>query len=128
MSPRGLADRRQRRRQRALFLALLGLLVAYALFVGDYRPHHLAILLLEQRRTNAELVQLEDERETLLENRRKLSFETFTLEALAREKGMIQPGDRIYRIVPVPEALRRSPSDSLAPESTPAEAPTPPAD
>ena len=125
MSLKRLADRRQRRRQRALFLAILGLLVAYALFVGDYRPHHLAILFLEQRRTNAELADLQAERETLLETRRRLSLDPFALEALAREKGMIHPGDRVYRIVPVPEELRRSKSDSLVTGVAPAPAGAP---
>ncbi len=107
---RPLADRRQRRRQKRAFLAAVAALVGYGLFVGDHRPHHLGLLYLEERRTEEQIAELRRDHADLTAQRDAFEDDLFTLEALARRKGMIRPGDVVYRIVPVPADV-----DSLAP-------------
>ncbi len=107
---RPLADRRQRRRQKRAFLVAVAALVGYGLFVGDHRPHHLGLLYLEQRRTEERIAELRSDHADLSSQRDALEDDPFTIETLARRKGMIRPGDLVYRIVPVPAE-----ADSLAP-------------
>jgi cell division protein FtsB len=109
-----LADRRQRRRQKALFLALVLALVGYGIFVGDHRPWHLAMLWIEQGRTDERVAALEGENRALQGERRRLADDDYALEQLAREKGMVRPGDIVYRIVPVPPGVRETVAESLA--------------
>jgi cell division protein FtsB len=109
-----LADRRQRRRQKALFLALVLGLVGYGIFVGDHRPWHLAMLWIEQGRTDERVAALEGENRALQGERRRLADDDYALEQLAREKGMVRPGDIVYRIVPVPPGVRETVAESLA--------------
>ncbi len=114
MTPRGITDRRQRRRQRLLFWTLATVVVAYGLFVGDQRPHHLALLWLEERRADDRIAELERRNTELAAERARLESDSLTLESLAREKGMIQPGDVVYRILPVPPGVREAAAESLA--------------
>jgi cell division protein FtsB len=109
-----LAARRQRRRQKALFIALALGLVGYGVFVGDHRPWHLAMLWIEQARTDERIAALEVENRTLQGERRRLADDDYALEQLAREKGMVRPGDIVYRIVPVPAGVRETVAESLA--------------
>jgi cell division protein FtsB len=109
-----LADRRQRRRQKALFLALVLGLVGYGIFAGDHRPWHLAMLWIEQGRTDERVAALEGENRALQGERRRLADDDYALEQLAREKGMVRPGDIVYRIVPVPPGVRETVAESLA--------------
>lgn len=109
-----LADRRQRRLRRVGFWAAVTAIGAYLLFVGDQRPHHLLLLWLEDRRTEERIDELEAEREELRVEARNLASDTLALEALARERGMIRPGDLVYRIVPVPPDVRQAAAESLA--------------
>ena len=114
MTRKRLADRRQRRRQKALFVALALLLVGYGIFVGDHRPWHLAMLWIEQGRTDQRIAALEGENRALQGERRRLADDDYALEQLAREKGMVRPGDIVYRIVPVPAGVRETVAESLA--------------
>ena len=114
MTRKRLADRRQRRRQKALFLALALGLVGYGVFVGDHRPWHLAMLWTEQARTDERIAALENENRMLQGERRRLADDDYALEQLAREKGMVRPGDIVYRIVPVPADVRETVAESLA--------------
>lgn len=114
MTPRALTDRRHRRRQRWLFWGLAALLVGYGLFAGDHKPHHLALLWLEEQRTDENIQELAERNEELMLEHARLESDTLTLESLAREKGMIRPGDVVYRIVPVPAGVREVAAESLA--------------
>ncbi len=114
MTPRRLVDRRQRRRQKLAFWGLVGLFVAYLLLIGDHRPHHLALLWLEEQRTHEDMARSKAENDSLRERRRRLEKNAFALESLARDKGMVRPGDVVYRIVPVPPGFRTTPADSAA--------------
>ncbi|HET9334382.1 MAG TPA: septum formation initiator family protein [Gemmatimonadota bacterium] len=114
MTRKRLADRRQRRRQKALFVALVLGLVGYGVFVGDHRPWHIAMLWIEQARTDERIAALEDENRSLQGERRRLANDDYALEQLAREKGMVRPGDIVYRIVPVPAGVRETVAESLA--------------
>ena len=114
MSRKRLADRRQRRRQKALFLGLVAALLGYGVFVGDHRPWHLGLLWIEQGRTETRIEQLKRENRELLSQRQRLADDDYALEQLAREKGMVRPGDMVYRIVPVPPGVREAVAESLA--------------
>ena len=114
MSRKRLADRRQRRRQKALFLGLALALLSYGIFVGDHRPWHLAMLWVEQGQTEARIAALKRENQELRMERQRLSSDDYTLEQLAREKGLVRPGDMVYRIVPVPAGVRETVAESLA--------------
>ncbi|MDX1661419.1 MAG: septum formation initiator family protein [Gemmatimonadota bacterium] len=109
-----LADRRQRRVRRVGFWAAVTAIAAYLLFVGDQRPHHLLLLWLEDRRTEERIEELADERDALRAEVARLEGDTLALESLARAKGMIRPGDLVYRIVPVPPDVREAAAESLA--------------
>ncbi len=109
-----LADRRQRRVRRVGFWIAVTAIGAYLLFVGDQRPHHLLLLWLEDSRTEERLDALEAERQELRAEARHLATDTLALEALARQKGMIRPGDLVYRIVPVPPDVHQAAAESLA--------------
>ncbi|HEY7472043.1 MAG TPA: septum formation initiator family protein [Gemmatimonadota bacterium] len=108
-----LADRRQRRRQKALFVGVALALLGYGIFAGDHRPWHLALLWLEQGRTEERIADLERENRALTSERDSLSDDDYALEKLAREKGMVRPGDIVYRIVPVPPGVREAVAESL---------------
>ncbi|HET6618001.1 MAG TPA: septum formation initiator family protein [Gemmatimonadota bacterium] len=108
-----LADRRQRRRQKALFVGLVLALLGYGLFVGDHRPWHLAMLWMKQGETEERIQALERENRGLTRERARLSDDDYALEQLAREKGMVRPGDIVYRIVPVPPGVRQAVAESL---------------
>lgn len=114
MTRKRLADRRQRRRQKALFLGIAIALVGYGVFVGDHRPWHLAMLWIEQGQTEERIDALKRENRELLGERQRLSDDDYALEQLAREKGMVRPGDIVYRIVPVPPGVRETVAESLA--------------
>lgn len=114
MSRGGIADRRERRRQKVLFLVLVAALLIYGVFVGDHRPWHLGMLWLEQGRTEARISELERERSELQARRQRLSDDDYALEQMAREKGMVRPGDLVYRIVPVPPGVHEAVAESLA--------------
>jgi cell division protein FtsB len=114
VSPTPLSDRQQRRRQRALFIAFAIVLVVYGLVSGDHKPHHLAVLWLEEERTKDRIAELDSQRRELDLEKARLQSDTLALEALAREKGMIRPGDVVYRIVPVPPGVREAAAESLA--------------
>ena len=114
MTRKRLADRRQRLRQKALFWGLAAALLGYGIFVGDHRPWHLAMLWVEQGQTEERIEALKRENRELLGDRQRLSDDDFALEQLAREKGMVRPGDIVYRIVPVPPGVREAVAESLA--------------
>lgn len=109
-----MADRRQRRRQKLLFWGLVAALIGYGLFVGDHRPHHLALLYFQEQRTKAQAEDLAERNRALAAERERLARDAFALESLAREKGMIRRGDLVYRIVPVPPGVREAAAESLA--------------
>lgn len=109
-----LADRRQRQVRRVGFWIAVTAIGAYLLFVGDQRPHHLLLLWLEDNRTEERIDALEAERRELRAEARHLATDTLALEALARQKGMIRPGDLVYRIVPVPPDVHQAAAESLA--------------
>ena len=94
----------------ALALALVG----YGMFVGDHRPWHLAMLWVEQGRSDERIAALDRENRELQAERRRLADDDHALERLAREKGMVRPGDIVYRIVPVPAGVRETVAESLA--------------
>ena len=114
MTRKRLADRRERRRQKALFLGLVAALLGYGVFVGDHRPWHLGMLWVEQGRTEERIGALKRENRELLQERQRLSDDDDALEKLAREKGMMRPGDLVYRIVPVPLGVQEAGAESLA--------------
>jgi cell division protein FtsB len=114
VSRKRLADRRDRRRQKALFLGLALALLGYGVFVGDHRPWHLAMLRIEQGQTEQHIAELKRENRELLGERQRLSNDDYALEQLAREKGLVRPGDMVYRIVPVPPGVRETVAESLA--------------
>ncbi|HUP19434.1 MAG TPA: septum formation initiator family protein [Gemmatimonadota bacterium] len=114
MSTRKLADRRQRRTRRALFWALAAVLLGYGLFAGDHRPHHLALLWLEERRTEERIEELATQRSELEERLAAVEGDPLALEELAREKGMVRPGDLVYRIVPLSLEVRKAAAESVA--------------
>ena len=114
MTRKRLADRRERRRQKALFLGLAMALVGYGIFVGDHRPWHLAMLWIEQGQTEARIAALKEENRELRMERQRLASDDYTLERMAREKGLVRPGDMVYRIVPVPPGVRETVAESLA--------------
>ena len=114
MTPRGLTDRKQRRRQRLLFLALAAGVVVYGLFAGDQRPHHLAFLWLQEQRADDRIAELQEQNRELLARRARLQEDSLALESLAREKGMVRPGDIVYRILPMPPGVREAAAESLA--------------
>jgi hypothetical protein len=89
-------------------------LLGYGVFVGDHRPHHLALLGLEEPRIEERIEDLEARNAELVAEKERLEADTLALEALAREKGMIRPGDMIYQIVPVPPGVREAAAESLA--------------
>jgi len=112
-----LADRRQRRRRRAWFWGFVAALAAYTVFAGDYRPHHLLVLWLEEGRVESRIAELRAENEALEARRTRLDSDPFRLEELAREKGMMRPGDIVYRIVRVPPGVREAAAESIAARS-----------
>ena len=114
MTRKRLADRRDRRRQKALFLGLVVALLGYGFFVGDHRPWHLFMLRVERGQTEDRIAELKRDNRELLAERQRLSDDDYALERLAREKGMVRPGDMVYRIVPVPEGIREAVAESLA--------------
>ena len=114
MTRKRLADRRERRRQKALFLGLVAVLVGYGFFAGDHRPWHLFMLRVERDQTEDRIAELKRENLELLAQRQRLADDDYALERLAREKGMVRPGDMVYRIVPVPEGVRETVAESLA--------------
>lgn len=111
---KALADRRQRRARRIGFWVAVAAIVGYLFFVGDQRPHHLLLLWLEERRAEERIATLEAERRDLAAEAERLSSDSLALEALARQKGMVRPGDLVYRIVPVPPDVRQAAAESLA--------------
>ncbi|MFN2383492.1 MAG: septum formation initiator family protein [Gemmatimonadota bacterium] len=114
MTARRLADRTQRRRQKALFWGLVAGIAGYAMLAGDHRPYHLAMLYLEEKRSAARIGELRAEQRQLAAEEARLAGDSLALETLAREKGMIQPGDLVYRIVTVPPGVREAAAESLA--------------
>ncbi|HUP02127.1 MAG TPA: septum formation initiator family protein [Gemmatimonadota bacterium] len=110
----GRSPRRQRRRQKWLFWGIVSLLLAYGLFGGDHRPHHLLLLALEERQTEARIELLAQRNAELVEKHDQLAQDPFTLESLAREKGLIRPGDLVYHIIPVPPGVHEAGAESLA--------------
>lgn len=114
MSTKRLADRRQRRQQKAIFWALVLAFLGYGLFIGDHRPYHLGVLYLEEMRTEREIARLRQENLQLNSRHERLESDAFALESLAREKGMVRRGDVVYRIVPVPPDVAEAAAESLA--------------
>jgi len=114
MTPRGLTDRKQRRRQRLLFWGLAAVVVTYGLFVGGQRPYHLLLLWLEERRVEERMAGLEERNTELEAERARLEADSLALESLARDKGMVRPGDLVYRILPVPPGVREAAAESMA--------------
>ncbi|MGH7567342.1 MAG: FtsB family cell division protein, partial [Gemmatimonadota bacterium] len=68
----------------------------------------------EQGQTEERIDALKRENRELLGERQRLSDDDYALEQLAREKGMVRPGDMVYRIVPVPPGVREAVAESLA--------------
>ena len=111
---RKLADRRSRRRQKLGFWGVVALLLAFGIFVGDQRPHHLLMLRLEEERTRERIAELKGEHADLEAQHERLMRDSFALESLAREKGLARPGELVYRIIPVPPEVHRATAESLA--------------
>ena len=72
------------------------------------------MLRVERGQTEERIAELKRENRELLSQRQRLSDDDYELERLAREKGMVRPGDMVYRIVPVPEGIRETVAESLA--------------
>ena len=98
---RRLKTPRERRRQKLAFWTVAALMVAYAVFGGDYKLYHLAFLASEKDRVARRSGELEAENAVLARQRRRLESDTLLLEQLAREKGMKKEGEIVYRLVPV---------------------------
>jgi cell division protein FtsB len=111
---RKLADRRARRRQKLAFWGVVVLLLAFGVFVGDQRPHHLLMLHLEEERTQERIAELRGQHGELEARHERLMRDSFALESLAREKGLARPGELVYRIIPVPPDVHRATAESLA--------------
>jgi cell division protein FtsB len=111
---RKLADRRARRRQKLAFWGVVVLLLAFGVFVGDQRPHHLLMLHVEEERTQERIAELRGEHAELEARHERLMKDAFALESLAREKGLARPGELVYRIIPVPPDVHRATAESLA--------------
>jgi cell division protein FtsB len=111
---RKLADRRSRRRQKLAFWGIVVLLLAFGVFVGDQRPHHLLLLHLEEERTEVRIAELRGEHAELEARHERLMKDAFALESLAREKGLARPGELVYRIITVPPDVHRATAESLA--------------
>ena len=90
------------------------MLLAYGVFGGDHRPHHLLLLAFEERETEARIEILGQRNDELRKEHDRLAKDPFALESLAREKGLIRPGDLVYQIVPVPVGVREAAAESLA--------------
>jgi cell division protein FtsB len=63
----------------------------------------------EMKSLNEKIVELERTNELLTTEIGRLQSDAFTIEKVAREKyGYLKPGDRVYRIINLPEHLDRS--------------------
>lgn len=100
MENRRIKTPRQLRRQRLAFWTACALLVAYAVLGGDYKLYHLALLGSERDRADRRIEELRAENAVLAERERQLAVDPKVLEGVARNKGMIHPGEIVYRLVP----------------------------
>jgi len=85
-----------------LFLVLAGLI--YAFVLGDGGAIRIAMLRHERASLDRNIAELEHSAALLETELARLDSDPFYVEKTARERyGYIQPGDRVYKLVPTPQ-------------------------
>ena len=93
---------------RAILVALVAL-VALIFIAGDVGVWRLWTAQREMRDLQSKIADLESRNALLSAEIERLRTDPFAIEKVAREKyGYLRPGDRVYRIVTIPEDLEKS--------------------
>jgi len=88
---------------RALLIAVL-VLIGLVFVAGDVGLWKLWIAQRQMKNLSAKITELESKNALLSAEIERLKIDPFTIEKVAREKyGYLRPGDRVYRIVTIPE-------------------------
>ncbi len=99
---------------RVLLVAVV-LLVALIFIAGDVGVWRLWTAQREMRDLQSKIADLESRNALLSAEIERLRTDPFAIEKVAREKyGYLKPGDRVYRIVTIPDDLEKSLSASAA--------------
>jgi len=97
---------------RALLIGVL-VLIALIFVAGDVGLWKLWVAQRQMKSLRAKIVELENKNVLLGAEIERLKGDPFTIEKVAREKyGYLKPGDKVYRIVAVPE---KSEKGTIAP-------------
>jgi cell division protein FtsB len=95
---------------RGLLVALL-VLIGLVFLVGDVGLVRLWSTQRQMKSLRAKIEELEHRNALLAVEIEQLRSDTFTIEKVAREKyGYLRPGDKVYRIITVPEDLGKTAS------------------
>ena len=95
---------------RALIIAVV-VLIGLIFVAGDVGLWKLWVAQKQMKTLNEKIAELERTNELLSAEIGRLKGDAFTIEKVAREKyGYLKPGDRVYRIITLPENTDRSPA------------------
>ena len=93
---------------RVLLIALVGL-IGLIFVVGDVGLWKLWGAQRQMKNLEAKIIELEKKNALLSAEIEYLKDDPFTIEKVAREKyGYLRPGERVYRIVTIPEDLEKN--------------------
>lgn len=93
---------------RALLIALL-VLIGLIFVVGDVGLLKLWGAQRQMKNLRAKIDELEGRNALLGAEIERLKYDDFTIEKVAREQyGYLKPGDKVYRIITIPEDLKKS--------------------